>query len=102
MKAKWARAKKLVSSTAYKAKYGRDKRLVQPGQIFSVDHLKEGEQQMLVKMGAIELLPTNYTPDPAEIAPQDTAAIAAISAQKKPAVKSGDKPEEDRSTRHQE
>lgn len=85
MKAKWARVKSTLSSKTYAQKYGRENRLVTPGWIYPVDVMPEGQQQMLVAMGAIELLPKDYTPQPEEIAPQDTETRAALERQRKAA-----------------
>lgn len=82
MKAKWARVKHTLSSKTYAQKYGHDQRLVTPGWIYPVDVMPEGQQQMLVAMGAIELLPKDYVPEPEEIAPQDTETRAALERQR--------------------
>ncbi|MCC6615936.1 MAG: hypothetical protein IT320_20870 [Anaerolineae bacterium] len=82
MKAKWARVKSTISSKTYAQKYGRDQRIVERGWVYPVDGMPEGQQQMLVAMGAIELLPRDYTPEPEEIAPQDTETRAALERQR--------------------
>lgn len=82
MKAKWARVKSAISSKTYAQKYGRDQRIVNPGWIYPVDTMTEGQQHLLVQMGALELLPRDYTPEPEEIAPQDTETRAALERQR--------------------
>lgn len=82
MKAKWARVKSAISSKTYAQKYGREQRIVNPGWIYPVDTMTEGQQNLLVQMGAIELLPRDYTPEPEEIAPQDTETRAALERQR--------------------
>lgn len=82
MKAKWARVKNTISSKTYGQKYGRDQRIVERGWIYPVDTMTEGQQQLLVQMGAIELMPKDYTPEPEEVAPQDTETRAALERQR--------------------
>lgn len=95
MKAKWARAKKIIRGRDLRARLGPGKEYVRPGYIFKADYMTESEQQMLIDLDAAEMLPADYTPEPDEITPQDTATIAALKNGKQAAAKPASKPDTD-------